>query len=94
MNKLNSMMTFVRVAESGSFTAAAGQLGVSVSAVAKAVARLEEELDTQLLVRSTRKVALSEEGRAFYVRCRGIPAAERPAQTRSSSRWQTSHAMT
>ena len=72
MNKLNSMITFVRVAESGSFTAAAGQLGVSVSAVAKAVARLEEELETQLLVRSTRKVALNEEGRAFYARCREI----------------------
>jgi DNA-binding transcriptional LysR family regulator len=72
MNKLNSMITFVRVAESGSFTAAAGQLGVSVSAVAKAVARLEEELETQLLVRSTRRVALNEEGRAFYARCRAI----------------------
>jgi DNA-binding transcriptional LysR family regulator len=72
MNKLNSMITFVRVAESGSFTAAAGQLGVSVSAVAKAVARLEGELETQLLVRSTRKVALNEDGRAFYARCREI----------------------
>ena len=38
------MVTFVRVAESGSFTAAASQLGVSVSAVAKAVSRLEENL--------------------------------------------------
>src|SRR5689334_7861063 len=66
------MTTFVRVVESGSFTAAAAQLGVSVSAVAKAVARLEEELETQLLVRSARKVALNEEGRAFYARCRGI----------------------
>jgi DNA-binding transcriptional LysR family regulator len=72
MNKLLSMLTFVRVAESGSFTAAAGQLGVSVSAVAKAVARLEEELETQLLVRSTRKIALNEDGRAFYARCRAI----------------------
>ena len=66
------MVTFVRVVESGSFTAAAGQLGVSVSAVAKAVSRLEEELETQLLVRSTRKLAPSEEGVAFYSRCQQI----------------------
>lgn len=72
MNKLLSMLTFVRVAESGSFTAAAAQLGVSVSAVAKAVSRLEEDLQTQLLVRTTRKVALNDEGRAFYARCQQI----------------------
>ena len=69
MNKLLGMMTFVRVAESGGFTAAAAQLGVSVSAVAKAVARLEDDLGVQLLVRSTRKVALNDEGREFYARC-------------------------
>ena len=72
MNKLASMLTFVRVVESGSLTAAAGQLGVSVSAVAKALARLEEELQTQLLVRSTRKVTPNEEGRLFYERCQQI----------------------
>src|SRR5688572_23524122 len=66
------MTTFVRVVESGSFTAAAAQLGVSVSAVAKAVSRLEEELETQLLVRSTRKLAPNDEGRAFYARCQQI----------------------
>src|SRR5688572_1114289 len=66
------MVTFVRVVESGSFTAAAGQLGVSVSAVAKAISRLEEELETQLLVRSTRKLAPNDEGRAFYARCQQI----------------------
>lgn len=72
MNKLLSMVTFVRVAESGSFTAAASQLGVSVSAVAKAVSRLEDDLQTQLLVRSTRKLALNDEGREFYSRCQQI----------------------
>lgn len=72
MNKLLSMMTFVRVVESGSFTAAAAQLDVSVSAVAKAIARLEQELETQLLVRSTRRIAVNDEGRAFYGRCRQI----------------------
>ena len=69
MNKLLGMLAFVKVAESGSFTSAATQLGVSVSAVAKAVARLEEELSIQLLVRSTRKLALNDDGRDYYARC-------------------------
>ncbi|MEQ1772885.1 MAG: LysR family transcriptional regulator [Burkholderiales bacterium] len=69
MNKLLGMLAFVKVADSGSFTAAATQLGVSVSAVAKAVARLEEELGIQLLVRSTRKLALNDDGRDYYARC-------------------------
>ncbi len=66
------MLAFVRVAESGSFTSAAAQLGVSVSAVAKAVARLEEELGAQLLARSTRRMALNDDGREFYARCQQI----------------------
>jgi len=69
VNKLLGMLAFVKVAESGSFTSAATQLGVSVSAVAKAVARLEEELGIQLLVRSTRKLALNDDGRNYYARC-------------------------
>ena len=69
MNKLLGMQAFVKVAESGSFTSAATQLGVSVSAVAKAVARLEEDLGIQLLVRSTRKLALNDDGRDYFARC-------------------------
>ena len=72
MNKLQAMLAFVRVAESGSFTSAAAQLNVSVSAVAKAVARLEEDLGTQLLARSTRRLALNDDGRDFYARCQQI----------------------
>lgn len=72
MNKLLTMLSFVRVAESGSFTAAAAQLGVSVSAVAKAVTRLEEDLGVQLLVRTTRRLALNDDGREFFVRCQRI----------------------
>ncbi len=69
MNKLLTMLAFVRVAESGSFTAAAAQLGVSVSAVAKAVTRLEEDLGIQLLARTTRKLALNDDGREYFARC-------------------------
>ena len=72
MNKLLTMLAFVRVAESGSFTSAAAQLRVSVSAVAKAVTRLEEDLGVQLLVRTTRKLALNDDGREFFARCQRI----------------------
>lgn len=68
MNKLVAMQTFVRVAESGSFSAAAAQLGISVSAVAKTIARLEDELGTRLLERSTRRLALNDDGREYYAR--------------------------
>jgi DNA-binding transcriptional LysR family regulator len=63
-----AMQTFVRVAESGSFSSAAAQLGISVSAVAKTIARLEDELGTRLLERSTRRLALNDEGREFHAR--------------------------
>jgi DNA-binding transcriptional LysR family regulator len=89
MNKLLSMVTFVRVVESGSFTAAAGQLGVSVSAVAKAVSRLEEDLQTQLLVRSTRKLSLNDDGRAFYSRCQQILNDIEDAESSVKSAGQT-----
>jgi DNA-binding transcriptional LysR family regulator len=69
VNKLLGMLAFVKVADSGSFTSAASQLGVSVSAVAKAVTRLEEDLGIQLLIRSTRKVVLNGDGRDYYERC-------------------------
>lgn len=62
------MQTFVRVAESGSFSSAAAQLGVSVSAVAKTISRLEDDLGTQLLARSTRRLALNDDGRELYAR--------------------------
>jgi DNA-binding transcriptional LysR family regulator len=68
MNKLMAMQIFVRVAESGSFSSAAGQLGISVSAVAKTIARLEDDLGTRLLERSTRRLAMNDDGREFYAR--------------------------
>jgi DNA-binding transcriptional LysR family regulator len=69
VNKLLGMRAFARVVEFGGFTAAAASLGMSVSAVAKSVTRLEEDLGLQLLVRSTRQVAVNDYGREFYPRC-------------------------
>ena len=72
MNKLAGMLAFMRVVESGGFTGAAHRLGTSVSAVTKNVSRLERELGTQLLSRTTRRFAITEFGRQYYSSCRRV----------------------
>lgn len=71
-NQLGDITTFVAVVKAGSFTAAAASLGLTRSAVGKSVARLEARLQTRLLHRTTRKLSLSDEGRAVYERWRQI----------------------
>lgn len=70
----NDVPLFVHVVESGSFSAAARALGREKSAVSRGVARLEEELGVRLLQRTTRKLALTDAGQAFYQRVRGAVA--------------------
>ena len=70
MDRLAVMQTFVRVAEVGSFSAAARDLGVGQPTVSKAVAWLEDRIGVRLLLRSTRRLTLTEAGQAFYERAR------------------------
>lgn len=72
MDKLNSLMIFVRAAQNRNFSIAARQLGLSPSTVSKAVLRLEEQLGTRLLNRTARSVTLTEDGTVFYEYCRQI----------------------
>ncbi|WP_408951754.1 LysR family transcriptional regulator [Lysobacter sp. Hz 25] len=72
MDKLGSLLAFVRTAETRSFVAAGRQIGVSASAIGKSVAKLEQQLGVRLLQRNTRNVRLTEEGRMFYERCRPL----------------------
>jgi DNA-binding transcriptional LysR family regulator len=65
MDDMKHLVAFVRVARSGSFTAAAAELGLSTAAVSKIVSRLERRLATRLFTRSTRQLALTAEGRLF-----------------------------
>lgn len=85
MENLAALITFARVVEKGSFSAAAVRLGVSKATVSKEIARLEDELGVRLLHRSTRRVALTDVGTALYERCARIAAeveeAERIAST-------------
>ncbi len=74
MDKLSAMRTFVRVVESGSFTAVAAELSSTQSAISKQVAALEKELGAKLLVRTTRSLALSEEGARYFEQARRLMA--------------------
>lgn len=71
-DSLGALHAFVRAADARSFTAAGRQLGVSASAIGKAVARLEDRLGVRLFHRSTRSVTLTPEGALFLERCRRI----------------------
>jgi len=74
MDRMTSMATFVKVVESGGFSAAARTLSMSPSMVTAHVQSLEERLGVRLLNRSTRRVSLTEVGHAYYERCLQILA--------------------
>ena len=68
MDRFGAIRVFAQVVESGSFAKAAERLGLSTSATSRHVADLEAHLQTRLLNRTTRRVSLTESGRAFYER--------------------------
>lgn len=74
MDKFEAIRIFTKVVETHGFTAAAQDLGLSRSAVSKAVSRLEESIGAQLLNRSTRFVSPTDTGAAYYDRCVSILA--------------------
>jgi DNA-binding transcriptional LysR family regulator len=74
MDKLSAMQAFARVVSSGSYAEAARRLGLTRSAVSKAVSELEATLGARLLDRTTRRVTPTEAGLAYYERCIAILA--------------------
>lgn len=68
MDRWVAIQAFAQVVESGGFAKAAARLGLSTSAASRHVADLESHLQTRLLNRTTRRVSLTESGRAFYER--------------------------
>jgi DNA-binding transcriptional LysR family regulator len=72
VDRFDNMRVFAKVVKSGSFTGAAAALGISASMVSQHVKDLEERLGVRLLNRTTRKVSLTEIGRAYYARCTGL----------------------
>ena len=80
INRSGEMEVFVRVVETGGFSAAARSLSMTPSAVSKLVARLEKRLDARLVSRSTRQFRLTPEGRDFFERATAILASIEDAE--------------
>jgi DNA-binding transcriptional LysR family regulator len=74
-NRIGEVQVFLRVVDSGSFSEAARQTRTTPSTVSKLIARIETRLGVRLIERSTRRLSLTEEGRLFYERGRGMVEA-------------------
>lgn len=92
---LNEIMVFIKVVQSGSFRAAGRILGMPNSTVSHKVASLEKRLGVTLLMRTTRRLTVAEDGQAYFARCRvgpaqgGSPAVCLPRLgRRQDGRWQ------
>ena len=86
MNRLDAMHLFVRVADLGSFAAAANQLGVARSVVTRQITALEAHLGVKLMVRTTRKLTLTSAGAAYLEKCRVIIDLVESAETDQADR--------
>ncbi len=80
MTKADDMILFVQVVEEGSFSRVAEKLSLTNSVVSKRIARLEENLNTQLLYRTTRKLSLTDAGRALYNKAKIAKSAFQEAE--------------
>src|SRR5688500_7633508 len=72
MDRLHGMRVLVEIVDRGSLTKAAEALALSLPSVVRTLAALEEHLGARLLHRTTRRIALTEEGRDYVERCRRI----------------------
>lgn len=88
MDKLKAIEVFVAIADAGSLTAAAQRLNVSLPSVVRTLGGLERELSTTLFNRTTRRIALTDEGRSYLEACRAglaqLHAAEQSLLDRRS----------
>ena len=78
---ITCIKSFVRTVELGSFSAVAREMGTTQPTISKQIAVLEEYLDVQLLLRSTRQVSLTLEGMRFYERCQSVLEALSEAES-------------
>src|SRR5919202_1761318 len=69
MDRLGQMRTFVRIVDCGSLSTASRRLKLSLSMVSRHLAALEERLGVALILRSTRRMTVTEAGRRFYESC-------------------------
>jgi len=88
MDKLHAMNVFIKIVDTGSLTRAAESIGSSLPTVVRILATLEETLDVKLLRRTTRSIALTDEGKNYLQRCRQILADIEEAETELSAQHQ------
>ncbi|MFC7208476.1 LysR family transcriptional regulator [Comamonas endophytica] len=81
---LHAMQAFLRVVDSGSFSAAGHQMGLTTAQISRLVSDLEERLGIKLLQRTTRQRALTEAGQAYAERCREVIALVQDAEADAS----------
>jgi DNA-binding transcriptional LysR family regulator len=86
MDKLRAMAAFVRIVDAGSLTAAADALDVSQPSMVRLLAALEEAVGVRLINRTTRRMALTDEGREYYERCKLVLAAVDEAESSLTAR--------
>lgn len=86
MDRIEDLQAFVTVVEKGSLTAAAKQLGRSLQSVSRSLAALESDLDIELVARTTRRSAATEEGLVFYRRISAALAEIEAAKNETSNR--------
>lgn len=72
MDRLAAMGVFVAVADAGSLSAAGRRLGMPLTTVSRHLKALEDTLDVRLITRTTRRIALTEPGRAYLETCRRV----------------------
>lgn len=84
MDKLQAMQLFVRVVDSGSFTAAADQMDISRALASKLIQTLEENLGVRLLNRTTRRLSLTEPGQNYYQRISELLASLAEAEAEAA----------
>lgn len=80
MDRIACMKSFVRTVETGSFSAVAREMETTQPTISKQIAALEEYLDVQLLIRSTRSLSLTDEGTRFYEHCQRVLEAMAEAE--------------
>lgn len=86
LDLITCIKSFVRTVETGSFSAVARELHTTQPTISKQIATLETYLEVQLLTRSTRKVALTDEGMRFYQHSQLVLAALAEAESSVGSR--------
>ena len=91
MDKLHGMKIFIQIVERGSLTRAAEAVNMSLPAVVRMLAALEAMLGVRLLNRTTRRIALTEEGRQYLERCRRILADVEEAESELTAGQQEPH---